>query len=74
MLFEEQLVLIRGAGDLATGVAVRLHRVGFPLVMLELPGPLVVRRTVAFAEAVRSGQAVVEDVTAYLVGDAAEAK
>ena len=49
MLFQEQLVVIRGAGDLATGVAVRLHRAGFPVVLLELPKPVVVRRRVGTA-------------------------
>lgn len=61
-----QLVLIKGAGDLASGVAHRLYRCGFTPVMTELPRPLVVRRTVAFAEAVYDGKAVVEDVTAVL--------
>ena len=41
------LVLIRGAGDLATGVAVRLYRCGFQVVMTELPQPLAVRRRIA---------------------------
>ena len=42
------LILIRGAGDLATGVALRLHRCGFSIIMTELPAPTAVRRTVAF--------------------------
>lgn len=62
------LVLIKGAGDLASGVAHRLYRCGFVPVMTELPGPLVVRRTVAFAEAVYSGRATVEGVPAALAG------
>lgn len=74
MLFHEQLIAIRGAGDLATGVALRLFRAGFPIVMLELPAPLVVRRTVAFATAVRQGSVTVEGVTAQLVDDAAQAR
>ena len=74
MLFHEQLIAIRGAGDLATGVALRLHRAGFPIVMLELPAPLVVRRTVAFAEAVRQGKVTVEGVTAELVSDPVQAR
>ncbi len=59
-------VLCRGAGDLASGVAHRLWQAGFDVVMLELPEPLVVRRTVAFAEAVFSGVAEVEGVQAKL--------
>ena len=68
------LVLIRGAGDLASGVAWRLHRCGFPVVMTELPAPLVVRRTVAFAEAVYSGETFVQGTHARLAQDAAEAR
>ena len=58
------LVVIRGAGDLATGTAVRLHRAGFPIVMLDIAQPTVIRRTVAFAEALLSGEAVVEGIRA----------
>lgn len=58
------LVVIKGAGDLASGVALRLHHSGFEVVMTDLPNPLAIRRTVAFCEAIRDGQMVVEDVTA----------
>ena len=51
-LFSATRVLIKGAGDLASGVALRLHRCGFPVIMSELAHPLAVRRTVAFAQAV----------------------
>lgn len=61
------LVLLRGGGDLATGVALRLHRAGIKLVITELPQPLAVRRTVSFAEAVYEGNHTVEGVTAQLV-------
>lgn len=61
------LILIRGGGDLATGVAHRLHRAGFALLLTELPQPLCVRRAVSFAEAVYAGQVTVEDITARLV-------
>ncbi|MBP2626149.1 MAG: selenium-dependent molybdenum hydroxylase system protein, YqeB family [Firmicutes bacterium] len=60
----KQLVIVKGAGDLATGIALRLFRSGFSVVMTELPQPMVIRRTVAFAEAIFSGQAVVEGVVA----------
>lgn len=56
--------MIKGAGDLATGVALRLHRCGFPVVMTELARPLAVRRTVSFAQAVFDGATQVEEVTA----------
>lgn len=61
------LILIRGGGDLATGVALRLHRVGFKVAILELEKPLAVRRTVSFSEAVYEGVQTVEGVTARLV-------
>lgn len=64
MQFDDFLVLIKGAGDLATGVAWRLHQCGFPVVMTERALPLTVRRTVAFAQAVFSGETTVEGVTA----------
>ena len=63
-LFSEQRVLIKGAGDLATGVATRLYRAGFSIVMTELARPLAVRRTVAFAEAIYCDQVVVEAIYA----------
>ncbi len=57
-------VVIRGAGDLATGVAIRLFRSGFPVVMLEIEKPTVIRRTVSFAQAVYDGETEVEGVRA----------
>lgn len=54
------LVLIRGAGDLASGVALRLRRSCFSVIMTELHQPLVVRRTVSFAEAIYQGEFEVE--------------
>jgi xanthine dehydrogenase accessory factor len=61
-MFQHVPVLIKGAGDLASGVALRLHRSGFPVMMTELEYPLTVRRSVAFAEAVFAGQTMVEEV------------
>jgi xanthine dehydrogenase accessory factor len=58
------LVLVRGAGEHATGTAHRLFRAGFTVVMTEIARPLAVRRTVAFAEAVFEGACTVEDVIA----------
>lgn len=70
----ESLVLIRGAGDLASGVAWRLHRCGFAVVMTELAAPLVVRRTVAFAEAVFAGETFVQGTRACRAADVDEAR
>jgi xanthine dehydrogenase accessory factor len=67
MLFSEHLVIVRGGGDLATGVVYRLHKAGFPVVVLELAQPLVVRRRVALATAVLDGAIQIEDLHARLV-------
>lgn len=61
------LIVLRGGGDLASGIALRLHRAGFQIVILELEKPLAVRRTVSFCEAVYEGKQTVEGVTARLV-------
>ncbi len=63
------IILIRGGGDLASGVALRLHRSGLGVVITELAEPLAVRRTVAFAEAVYEKQVTVEGLTARAVDD-----
>jgi xanthine dehydrogenase accessory factor len=65
-------VLIKGAGDLATGVGARLWRSGFLVVMTELAQPLTIRRTVAFAEAVYEGEVEVEEIAARRVSGFAE--
>jgi len=59
-------VLIKGAGDIATGIAVRLHRVHFQVVMTEIPIPTTIRRTVSFSPAVTEGIAAVEGIEAIL--------
>lgn len=64
------IVLIRGGGDLASGVAYRLVRAGLKVVMTELPQPLAVRRLVSFAQAVFSGEVTIEGITARRVSDA----
>ncbi len=56
------LVLLRGGGDLATGVAARLWRSGFHVVVAEREQPLAVRRLVSLAEAVFEGEVIVEDL------------
>jgi xanthine dehydrogenase accessory factor len=61
------LIVLRGGGDLASGIALRLHRTGFQIVILELEKPLAVRRSVSFSEAVYEGTQTVEGTTARLV-------
>jgi len=68
-MFNERRIVIRGAGDLATGVALRLWRSGFPVVMTEIDQPLTVRRTVAFSDAIYEGETAVEGITARRVED-----
>ena len=63
------MIVIKGAGDLASGVAVRLSRCGFPIVMTDLPHPTSIRRTVCFSEAILKGTFTVEDVTAAFAED-----
>lgn len=58
------MILIKGAGDLASGVAVRLAHCGFPIVMTDLQHPTSIRRTVCFSEAILKGFCTVEDVIA----------
>lgn len=67
------LTVIRGAGDIATGIALRLWRSGFAVVMTDLPRPTAIRRTVCFSQAIVLGRTKVEDVTAVRAETAEEA-
>ncbi|MGO9412695.1 MAG: selenium-dependent molybdenum cofactor biosynthesis protein YqeB [Spirochaetia bacterium] len=58
------LALVKGGGDLATGVALSLHRAGFGVVMTEIAQPTAIRLTVSFAQAVYEGGHTVEGVRA----------
>jgi xanthine dehydrogenase accessory factor len=60
-------VLIWGGGDLASGVALRLHRVGICVLIVETHQPMAVRRSVAFAQAVYDGQMNIEEVQGILI-------
>lgn len=62
----DKKVWIRGAGDLATGIALRLYRSGFDIIMSDIAVPTTVRRTVAFSPAVYTGEASVEGITGKL--------
>jgi len=66
------VIIVKGAGDLASGVIARLHRAGFPVVATEIDQPTTVRRTVAFSEAVYAGEVTVEDVRARRLRDSDE--
>ena len=62
----DKKIWIRGAGDLATGIALRLYRSGFDIVMSDIAVPTTVRRTVAFSPAVYTGETSVEGITGKL--------
>ena len=68
----DEIIVMRGGGDLGSGVAHRLHKCGFRVLLLEVAQPLVVRRTVSFAQAVIDGTTTVEDVTAVRVSNLEE--
>jgi len=65
-------VLIWGGGDLATGVALRLHRSGIRVLVVETNQPLAVRRSVSFAQAVYDGETQIEGVKGKLIGSPSE--
>jgi xanthine dehydrogenase accessory factor len=73
MLFGDQLAVVRGGGDLASGVVYQLQRAGFPVVVLELDHPLAIRRKVAFASAVSEGRIEIEGIRGQCATTAAEA-
>lgn len=66
-------ILVRGGGDLASGVVVRLYRAGWQVIVVELPRPLAVRRYVSFAQAVYDGSVKVEEVVGQRVDNLGEA-
>jgi xanthine dehydrogenase accessory factor len=67
------LCVLRGGGDLATGVVWRITRAGWPVIVCELPAPLTVRRRAAVSTAVTAGEVVVEGLRAVRVEDPHEA-
>ncbi len=69
-----ELVVIRGAGDLASGVAHRLHRAGLAVVMTETAQPRALRRAVSFANAIYEGRVMIEGVEAQAVASAGQAR
>jgi len=65
-------VIVRGGGDIATGVVQKLWRTGFRPVILESAAPTAIRRSVALSQAVYNGSAMVEDITARLIRSTSE--
>jgi len=70
----DMIIWVRGAGDIATGIAFRLHKSGFSVVMSDLPQPTSIRRTICFSEAIIKGETKVEDITAHFAKSADEAR
>ncbi len=70
----ENLIIVRGGGDLATGTIYKLKKSGFSVLILETDCPSAIRRNVAFSEAVYEGQQTVEDMTCYLADSIETAK
>lgn len=66
-LINNELVIVRGAGDLATGVVYSLYKAHFKVIILETQHPSAIRRKVALSEAVYDGKTKVEDIEAVLV-------
>ena len=70
----DNLIIVRGGGDLATGTIYKLHQCGFPVLVLETANPSAIRRNVAFSEAVYQGTQTVEGLTCTLASSASEAE
>ena len=70
----ENLIIVRGGGDLATGTIYKLKKCGFPVLILETGNPSAIRRNVAFCEAVYQGSQRVEDMTCYLAENLTQAE
>ncbi len=70
----ENLVVVRGAGDLATGVICRLHKAGYRVLALEIDQPTTIRRTVAFSEAMYTQSVTLEGVICRKAASEREAK
>lgn len=68
------LIVVRGGGDLATGTIHKLYRCGFSVLILEVASPSAIRRNVAFSEAVYQGEQTVEGVTCYYADSLEAAK
>ena len=68
------IILVRGAGDLASAVIHKLHMCGFKVVALEIEKPLAIRRQVAFCEAVYEGEVEIEGVSCKLCNSISQVK
>ena len=67
------LIIVRGGGDIATGTIMKLYQCGYSVLVLEIENPSAIRRNVAFSEAVYQGTQTVENVTCHLAANEEEA-
>lgn len=72
--FDEFVILIRGAGEMASGVAHKLVQCGFRVLLTEMEMPLAIRRTVAYAECVYTGAHTIESIPGCRVASLEEAR
>lgn len=70
----DNLIIVRGGGDIATGTIYKLYKCGFSVLVLEIAEPSAIRRNAAFSEAVYQGSQQVEDLTCELARDITEAR
>lgn len=62
----KSLIIVRGGGDIASGIISKLYNCGFPVLILEIESPSAIRRNVAFSEAVYQGTQTIEGITCHL--------
>lgn len=72
MTTDNNIIIVRGGGDIASGVAARLFNSGFDVIILETKNPSAIRRSVSFSEAVYDGHSVVEGIKAFLAVSAGQ--
>lgn len=72
-MFDKSFVVIRGGGDIASGIAFRLFNAGFKVLILEISNPSLIRRKVSFAQAVYEKQVYVEGICGMCVDTLEEA-
>ena len=69
---KEDIIVVRGGGDIASGTIHKLHRCGFKVVILEIEKPSAIRRTVCFSEAIYEGQSIIEGLVCKKANDLGE--
>lgn len=69
----QNLIIVRGGGDIASGTIMKLYQCGFSVLVLETANPSAIRRNVAFSEAVYQGSQTIEGVTCHLASNADDA-